>query len=149
MKRRTIKVRGGVLYADLKGAVISTTRWGKPIRIERVYYAPDLGANLLSSRRLCMPGMKGQFDSDSTYLHIDGKDMLKATHQEGAYVLIWTSSKFLSVTDQSNPHVTETVCAMIPLGQTTLTPSWPILMRRKGNAIYAPSISTTTQFIQK
>lgn len=115
MKRRTIKVGGGVLYADLMGTVIFDTRRGKPIRIERVYYVPDLGANLLSSRRLCMLGMKGRFDSDSIYLHIDGKDVLKATHQEGAYVLTWISSKFPSAIDQSPKHssVIETACITI------------------------------------
>ena len=95
IRRRTIKVRGGVLYADQMGKVVISSRKGKPVEIMRVYYVPGLGANLLSCRRLCILGLTGRFNTNSIVLHTkEKKDMLKANHEEGVYVLTWISSKF-------------------------------------------------------
>ncbi|POS82871.1 hypothetical protein EPUL_003570 [Erysiphe pulchra] len=51
-KRRTIKVRGGKLYADYMGQVEMIVN-GVSLLLENVLFVPGLGVNLLSSRKLC------------------------------------------------------------------------------------------------
>lgn len=110
MKRRTIKVGGGTLYADRMGSVILPSQSGKVV-FERVYHVPDLGANLLSGRRLCMLGLVGKFDENTMFLQIDDTDMLRAHHRDGVYVLTWLSNDFpsglLHATDNQQSNVEE------------------------------------------
>lgn len=103
MKRRTIKVGGGELYADQMGTIVIKSRQGRPVHIMRVYYVPGLGANLLSCRRLCMLGLKGRFDTNAIFLQKRHQDMLRADHREGVYVLTWISSKFPTGTTLKGP----------------------------------------------
>ena len=93
MRRRTIKVGGGYLHADVMGTIILRSRRGVEVVINQVYYVPELGANLLSCRRLCMLGLKGRFDANILYLHSPTMDMMKATQSHGVYVMSWISSK--------------------------------------------------------
>ena len=88
MKRRTIKIKGGELYTDQMRTIVLSSRKGRSIEIKRIYYVSSLKANLLSYRRLCMLELKGRFDIDSIYLYTNKKDVLKADHKEGVYVLI-------------------------------------------------------------
>lgn len=48
--RRTIKVGGGVLYADYVGSVMLVDRHGNSIPLSSILYVLKLGINLLSSR---------------------------------------------------------------------------------------------------
>lgn len=96
IKRRIIKVEGGVLHTDHMKTVILRSRLEKEVIIKQVYYVPDLGANLLSCRRLYMLGLKGRFDIDFIYLQSNNIDVLKADHKEEVYVYTWISKKFPS-----------------------------------------------------
>lgn len=66
--RRTIKVGGGVLYADYVGSVMLVDRYSNSIPLSSVLYVPRLGVNLLSGRQACKNGLKGSFDDQSLYL---------------------------------------------------------------------------------
>ena len=52
IKRRTIKVGGGRLYADHMGQVEMKVS-SVSLLLENVLFIPSLGVNLLSSRKLC------------------------------------------------------------------------------------------------
>ena len=67
--------------------IVLRSRKERLIDIKRVYYVPDLEANLLSYRRLYMLELKGRFDINFIYLHVNEKNMLKANHKEKVYVL--------------------------------------------------------------
>ena len=97
IKRRTIKVGGGVLYADHVGTISIKSREGVTVMISCVLFVPNLGASLLACRKLCHTlGLKGKFDSESMFLHtINGnKSVLKGVHFQGIYRLEWISGKF-------------------------------------------------------
>ena len=87
IKRRTIKVEERELHIDQMRTIILRSRKERLIDIKRVYYVPDLEANLLLCRRLYMLELKDRFDIDFIYLHVNEKNMLKANYQEGVYVL--------------------------------------------------------------
>lgn len=122
MKRRTIKVGGGVWHTDHMGTVILRSRSGKEVIIEQVYHVPGLGANLLSCRKLCMLGLKGNFDIDSTYLQLNGIDVLKADHKEGVYELTWISKNFPSGFVRMD-NISKRVIPVYESAQATVEPS--------------------------
>src|SRR5438045_5250702 len=59
IKRRMVKVGGGVLYANHKGTANLVCQDGSSMLLADCLYVPDLGVNLLSARRLCEAGLKG------------------------------------------------------------------------------------------
>ena len=90
MTRRIIKVGGGYLYSSRYGDIEIPGRTGKPITIQRVYYVPNLGANLLSCRRLCTLGLRGEFDIKAIKLfNLRNECVLRARHSEGVYIVEW------------------------------------------------------------
>ena len=71
------------------GKVVISSRKGKPMEIIRVYYILGLKANLLLCRRLYILGLIDRFNTNSIILYMkEKKDILKANHEEGVYILI-------------------------------------------------------------
>ena len=88
IRRRTIKVGGGRLYADHCGTVIMRDKGGNSIRLSDVLYVDKLGVNLLSGKRMCEKGLRGSFDQNGLYMHDQfGKLVVKATERGGVYVV--------------------------------------------------------------
>ena len=88
IKRRIIKIRRRRLYSDQIRIIVIRSRKEKAVDIMRIYYILDLKANLLLYRRLCILELNERFDTNSIILYINNKDILKADHKEGVYVLI-------------------------------------------------------------
>jgi hypothetical protein len=88
IKRRTVKVGGGRLYADFKGRVEMRVA-GVSLILEDVLYVPGLGINLLSSRKLCSEWKcLGVFNSDSMWFISENKQViLQANVKEGLYIV--------------------------------------------------------------
>ena len=76
VKRRFIKVGGGRLYADYMGTVEMKVA-GVSLLLENVLYVPNLGVNLLSSRKLCSEWKcLGIFNEKSMWFVSDTKQLI-------------------------------------------------------------------------
>jgi Reverse transcriptase (RNA-dependent DNA polymerase)/gag-polypeptide of LTR copia-type len=89
IKRRKIKVGGGVMYANHKGTVDMVCKDGSSMLLSGVLYVPGLGINLLSARRVCQAGLKGYFGATEMYFkHKHGKKkIITATMNDGLYIV--------------------------------------------------------------
>jgi len=86
--RTTIKVGGGRLYSTQRGNVSIRDHSGSQLELKDVLYVPELGANLLSGRKLCKEGLTGRFnDKKMYYLDKLGNTIIEATEKGGVYVL--------------------------------------------------------------
>ena len=56
-------------------------------KVKNVLYVPDLGISLMSARRVCDAGLKGHFNSTLVYFKKDGRKIIKATLQDGLYIV--------------------------------------------------------------
>ena len=91
IRRRTIKVGGGKLYADYIGEIIFKAE-SKKVTLLNVYYVPGLKVNLLSGKKLCKSGLEGQFDAKVLRMRSkSGKIIVKATQAGGIYIINWIS----------------------------------------------------------
>jgi hypothetical protein len=88
IKRRTIRVGGGLLYADLCGSVRMEDRHGNSIILNPVLYVPTLGANLLSTRRMCQKGLKGEFNFQTLYMRDPRGRMVIEAHDDGGVYVV-------------------------------------------------------------
>jgi hypothetical protein len=88
IKRRPIQVRGGVLYAREKGTAVLTCEDGFTIKLSDVLFVPDLGINLLSARRLCQAGLKGNFNSRKMFFKRGEKTIIEAIMSQGLYIVL-------------------------------------------------------------
>ena len=87
IKRRRVKVGGGVLWSDQRGTALMRTENGS-CYLAKTLYVPGLGVNLVSGRQLCKTGLRGSFDTDGLYMHTpNGKQVLKAPNQGGVYII--------------------------------------------------------------
>ena len=57
IKRRTISVGGGQLFADFKGIAELKAQGSGLILVLDILYIPNLGANLFSTKKLCSRGL--------------------------------------------------------------------------------------------
>ena len=88
IKRRTIKVGGGKLYANHCGTAVMRDRHGNSVKLSSVLHVPKLGVNLLSGRRMCEKGLQGSFDDKGLYMHDKrGKQMIEALECGGVYIV--------------------------------------------------------------
>lgn len=69
IRRRTIKVGEGKLYADHRGTAVLQTLDRRKALLHDVLYVPDLGCNLLSGRKMCQRGLHGSFDDSNLTMH--------------------------------------------------------------------------------
>jgi hypothetical protein len=88
IKRRTIRVGGGVLYASQKGTVeLQTQRGCGSVLLANVLLVPRLGVNLLSTRKICRHGLTGTFDDKKMYFNLRNKTIMEAKQCDGLYVI--------------------------------------------------------------
>jgi hypothetical protein len=87
IKRRTVRVGGGELYTDWKGEAQVVCKDGSSTWLSDVLLVPNLGINLLSGRRICAAGLKGQFNSNALWFKLGKKTIIKATMDDGLYVV--------------------------------------------------------------
>jgi hypothetical protein len=88
IKRRTIKVGGGKLYANHCGTAVMQDRHGNSVSLSSVLHGPKLGVNLFSGRRMCQKGLRGSFDEKGLYMHNrHGKQMIEAPEHGGVYIV--------------------------------------------------------------
>ena len=85
IKRQAIKVGGGRLYSDQRGVVRVKVNNGSTI-LKDVLFVPQLGVNLLSGKRVCENGLRGNFDNNAMYYTRDNKTIIKASIKNGLYV---------------------------------------------------------------
>lgn len=88
IKRRSVKVGGGRLYADYMGQVEMKVE-GISLLLDDVLYVPDLGVNLLSSRKLCLDWKcLGVFNDQSMWFISDSKQVImQANVKNGLYIV--------------------------------------------------------------
>lgn len=84
---RAIKVGGGRLYSEHIGTVEIEAMDGSKMLLEDCLYVPDLGANLLSARKMCAGGLFGGFDMDSMVFIKDQTLVMECTIHYGVFVL--------------------------------------------------------------
>src|ERR1700712_1457584 len=89
ISRRTIRVGGGVLFADYKGVVELRCDGDSCLLLPDVLYVPNLGVNLLSARRICQAGLLGSFNERKMYFRepTSGTKMITASMQDGLYIV--------------------------------------------------------------
>lgn len=88
MTRRIIKVRGGYLHSSRYNNIEIPRRAGKPITIQRIYYVPNLEANLLSCRRLCTLELREEFNIRAIKLfNLRNKYIFRARYLERVYIV--------------------------------------------------------------
>lgn len=65
IKQRTIRVGGGMLYADHMGTAIVSVKGGKELRLANTLLVPSLGVNLVSGRKMVAAiGSEGILDKN-------------------------------------------------------------------------------------
>ena len=90
VKRRTIRVGGGKLYSWHIGVCELRVLSGRTVLLKDVLFVPNLGVNLLSSRKICSQlGVKGSFDSQTMHFTRGSEKMMRADIQGGIYVVSW------------------------------------------------------------
>jgi hypothetical protein len=90
IKRRTIKVGGGKLYAEYVGDCELRAPAGGTTILKDVLFVPNLGANLLSSRKTCTEqNIEGWFDSKAIHFIRGNKKIITADIQKGIYIISW------------------------------------------------------------
>jgi hypothetical protein len=94
IKRRTIRVGGGLMYADQKGTVDMMCEDGSSMLLADVLYVPGLGVNLLSARRICQSGLKGSFDRDKMFFKLHKEKIIEATMRNGLYIVTHVADGF-------------------------------------------------------
>jgi hypothetical protein len=94
IKRRRIQVGGGVLYSQAKGTVDLKCNDGSSMVLKNMLYVPKLGANLLLARCLCEAGLVGSFNSGNMYFKLTGNTVIKATMENGLYIVNHVSKQY-------------------------------------------------------
>jgi hypothetical protein len=87
IKRRSIRVGGGVMYTDHKGTVDMVCEDGSSMLLSDVLYVPGLGVNLLSARRVCQNGLEGTFNHKKMFFKRDGQTVIEASMRNGLYIV--------------------------------------------------------------
>ncbi|KAI0995304.1 hypothetical protein K3495_g12878, partial [Podosphaera aphanis] len=94
IKRRSIQVGGGVMYADYKGTVDLVCENGSSTRLKDVLFVPNLGVNLLSARKVCQNGLLGSFDTNQMFFTLNGKKVIECTMKNGLYIVTNIASAY-------------------------------------------------------
>jgi Pol polyprotein len=87
IKCRTVKVGGGVLYANHIGTAELVCLDGSSMLLADCLYVPGLGVNILSGRRLCEAGLKGAFNDKRMYFKNGKKTIVRVEMREGLYIV--------------------------------------------------------------
>ena len=90
IRRRTILVGGGQLYADFIGTAELKVKGSGSVLLSDVLYVPNLGVNLLSSRKLCRSkGLKFTGDDNRMAFWHNRTKILEASVKGGVYIISW------------------------------------------------------------
>jgi Reverse transcriptase (RNA-dependent DNA polymerase)/gag-polypeptide of LTR copia-type len=89
IRRRTILVGGGQLFADWMGTAELRVEGSGSILISNVLYVPRLGVNLLSSKKLCSKGLIFTGDDKHMAFWRNQEKVLEASVKGGVYILSW------------------------------------------------------------
>ena len=89
IRRRTILVGGGQLFADWMGTAELRVKGSGSILISNVLYVPNLGVNLLSSKKLCSKGLIFTGDDKKMAFWRNQEKVLEASVKGGVYILSW------------------------------------------------------------
>ncbi|KAI1001825.1 hypothetical protein K3495_g6379 [Podosphaera aphanis] len=89
IKRRKIMVGGGSLFSYFMGSAEVVCEDGSSMLLSGVLYVPELGINLLSGRKLCEDGFKGEFDAKHMYFkpRNSNQKVITATMKNGLYLV--------------------------------------------------------------
>jgi Pol polyprotein, beta-barrel domain len=123
VKRRTIKVGGGKLYSWHMGVCELRVPSRRTILLKDVLFVPNLGVNLLSSRKICsQPGVKGSFDSQTMYFTRENEKIMRADIQGGIYIVSWIAKGL----EETAFCTTAPVKVNQPLSQPKIVESWQL-----------------------
>jgi hypothetical protein len=86
---RAILVGGGQLFANEKGIAELKVKGSGSVLISNVLYIPQLGVNLLSTKRLYSKGLTFTSDENHMAFWRNQDKVLEASRQGGVYVLSW------------------------------------------------------------
>jgi hypothetical protein len=90
IRRRTILVGGGQLYSDFIGTAELKVKGSGSVLLSDVLYVPNLGVNLLSSRKLChSKGLKFTGDDNRMAFWHNYTKILEASVKGGVYIISW------------------------------------------------------------
>lgn len=113
IKRRTIKVPGGRMYASQSGTVKLKVKGGNSMLLEHVLYVPNIGASLLSGRRMCRGEFTGGFTADKWYImNNSGHKVLEASGSNGIYLVDWIADG-LQETAFTAGYIPDEPCAFL------------------------------------
>lgn len=87
IRKRTIKVGGGKLFASQMGTVEMRVDGGC-VKLKNTLFVPKLGVNLLSGFRMCDSGLRGAWDDQHLYLYNkQGMEVIRASRSSGVYIV--------------------------------------------------------------
>lgn len=88
IRPRYIKCGGGVLKSSEMGTAILRDKTGNQIKLLKTLFVPQLGASLLSGRRMCQSGLTGSFDEKNLYFRDkEGRTLIQASELGGVYIV--------------------------------------------------------------
>jgi Reverse transcriptase (RNA-dependent DNA polymerase) len=97
IRRRTILVGGGQLYADFIGTAELKVKGSGSVLLSDVLYVPNLGVNLLSSRKLCRSkGLKFTGDDNRMAFWHNRTKILEASVKGGVYIISWVKPDLIN-----------------------------------------------------
>ena len=85
----------GYLKTNQYRSVRVRTQDGTSTVLKRVYYIPELGASLLSYRRLCKLELRGEFDTRVIQLFNTARELVLEARQSGGVYLLKKISRIL------------------------------------------------------
>lgn len=108
MRRRTIKVGERRLYANYYGTITMQDKDENFVLLSSTLYAPQLGVNLLSGKRMCEKKLLEYFDHRDLYMwNRSGKLMLEGP-EEGRVYIVKHISKGLN--ELNSPYCLPCMC---------------------------------------
>ncbi|KAI1005659.1 hypothetical protein K3495_g2571 [Podosphaera aphanis] len=97
IKRRSVQVGGGVMYADYKGTMDLVCENGSSTRLKDVLFVTNLGVNLLSARKVYQNGLLGSFDTSQMFFTLNGKKVIECTMRNGLYIVTNIASAYKEI----------------------------------------------------
>ena len=116
IKRRSIQVGGGVMYADHKGTVDMVCEDGSSMLLLDVLYVPGLGVNLLSARRVCQNGLEGIFNDKKMFFRRNGQTIIEASMRNGLYIVTHVADGYEETAFGAFPAVEQEEAEMETVG---------------------------------
>lgn len=80
------------MISEHRGTALVKCADGSSGLVDKAYYVPNLGVNLLSAKQLCRTGMKGIFDNKNIWIKDGNRTMIHAIQNDGLYIVNHISS---------------------------------------------------------